>query len=116
MERKRALIFSFLLVAFCWVVLQSAYGQIATATIFGTVKDVSGAVIPGASVTVTNQSTGITRKTVTSSSGDYVVPQLLPGTYKVAVSKSGFSTRTESDVVLNVTSHFKTLDNGLNLE
>ena len=103
MERKGALIFSFLLVAFCWVALQSAYGQSATATIFGTVKDVSGAIMPGASITVTNQSTGITRKTVTSSSGDYVVPQLLPGTYKITVSKSGFSTRTEGNVVLNVT-------------
>lgn len=88
-------------VSFC--LSQPALGQIATGTIFGNVKDSSGAVIPGASIILTNESTGVTRKAVTSGTGDYVVAQLPPGTYSVTASHPGFQAKTVSGVVLTVT-------------
>ncbi len=67
------------------------FGQAgATGTILGTVMDNSGAVVANAKVTITNLATGITKNTTTSSSGDFTVPYLQPGTYKVEVESPGF--------------------------
>ncbi|MGH9470424.1 MAG: carboxypeptidase regulatory-like domain-containing protein [Terriglobia bacterium] len=68
------------------------WGQTITSTILGRITDASGAEIPGAAVTVTNQRTGISATTVTDSSGSYSVSDLFAGTYAVAVSKHGFQT------------------------
>ena len=57
----------------------------------GVVTDASGAVIPGAEVKLTNEATGAVRTVVTTSKGDYSVTQLLPATYTVSISASGFS-------------------------
>src|SRR5581483_3605792 len=62
-----------------------ATGQVTSGTIFGTVKDPSGAIVSGAMVTVINPANGITRVVRSSESGDFVVPNLLPGTYSIAV-------------------------------
>jgi hypothetical protein len=62
----------------------------ATGTILGTVLDNSGAVVSGATVTVTNLGTGVINHTKTGTSGDYTVPFLQPGIYKVAVEAQGF--------------------------
>ena len=67
-----------------------AMAQTNKATITGTVSDPNGAVVSGASVTVTNVNTGIDRKVTTGDDGTYVVPLLDIGTYKVAVTASGF--------------------------
>jgi Carboxypeptidase regulatory-like domain/TonB-dependent Receptor Plug Domain len=61
-----------------------------TGSISGVVTDPSGAVVDGASVTVTNVGTNSTRSVTSNSSGFYSVPNLVPGTYTVAVEKSGF--------------------------
>jgi carboxypeptidase family protein len=63
-----------------------------TGTIVGTVTDESGAVIPGATVDVLDLATNAARSTVTGSRGDYVVPTLPPGEYRITVSLSGFRT------------------------
>ena len=68
------------------------------ASVQGTVTDTSGAIIPGATVTVTNQGTGIEKNAKTTSSGFYRVGELPPGTYTVQVEASGFQTNTMSDV------------------
>ncbi|MGH2507843.1 MAG: carboxypeptidase-like regulatory domain-containing protein, partial [Ktedonobacteraceae bacterium] len=78
-------------------------GQTARATVLGVVKDTSGAVIPKAAITVLNQATGVVHRTTTSASGNYVIPALLPGTYSITASKSGFQTRTETGEALTVT-------------
>ncbi len=59
-------------------------------TISGTVKDPSGAVIPGAAVTIVNDKTGETRSVVTSDAGYYNVPNLLVGSYWVKIEALGF--------------------------
>lgn len=74
----------------------------ATGSLVGNVTDASGAVIPGAAITATNQATGIARSTVSSGAGDYDIVILQPGSYKVVVSKPGFRTLTFDEVNLDV--------------
>ena len=62
-------------------------------TIRGTVTDASGAVVPNASVTITDQATNSTRRTSTNSHGEYQVFGLVSGTYKVSISTAGMSTQ-----------------------
>src|SRR5258708_35247511 len=59
-------------------------------TILGTVTDPSGAVLPGAKVTVKNTGTGLERTTETSADGSYALPELPIGTYSVTVVLNGF--------------------------
>ena len=81
---------------------QLCIGQTATAEISGRVTDPSGAVIPGASVTVTNVDTGIERKTSTSAEGYYTALFLNPGNYRVSVSSPGFQSVNRSGIRLVV--------------
>ena len=64
---------------------QLALAQVNTATITGTVRDESGAVLPGAAVTVQNQDTGISRTLTSNETGRYTVPALGLGNYQVNV-------------------------------
>jgi hypothetical protein len=82
-----------------------AYAQVSGATLTGTVKDSSGAVIPNAEVSVTNAATGVNRKIVTDTAGFYTMPDLLPGDYEVAVSAAGFASQVRSGVTLTVGAH-----------
>jgi hypothetical protein len=74
--------------------------QHITGTILGTVKDSSGAVLPAATVTVTNEDTNIQYKAATEATGDYVALNLPPGTYTIAAGFSGFKTNTTKGVRL----------------
>ncbi len=69
--------------------------------ITGTVVDATGAVISGASVTATNDATGITTKTTTTGAGDYNFPNLDPGIYSVSVSATGFEKITHKGIHVN---------------
>src|ERR1051326_6273214 len=70
------------------------------AQITGVVKDSSGAVIPGATVTVRNVETGFSRTAVTDDSGDYRLPSLPPGRYAMTTELSGVTTETRPDITL----------------
>src|SRR5712672_3621204 len=70
--------------------------------ITGEVKDPSGAVMPNASVTVTNTATNIGRSPVTNTSGVYSFPNLVPGIYQVKVTAAGFDTVLKTGVELQV--------------
>ncbi len=84
-------------------VLGSAHGQAgATGSILGTVKDNAGAVVPNASVGITNTNTGVTKTVNTNASGDYNVPDLIPGPYKVAIKAPGFGEQDTNNVILEV--------------
>jgi hypothetical protein len=69
----------------------SAYAQRLDGTLRGRVEDPSGAVVSGANVTVTNQATGVKQTTQTTSTGEYVFPHLLVGSYTVEVGAKGFA-------------------------
>jgi hypothetical protein len=66
-----------------------AAAQNAQGTILGHVTDPSGAVIPGAQVTVTNKDTGVATAVTTNGTGDFTVPALNPGNYSVTVEDPG---------------------------
>src|SRR5258705_3528585 len=67
-----------------------ALAQGGRAEINGTVMDAQKAVLPGVTVTVTSEDTGLTREAVTDGTGRYVIPQVLPGTYTVKADLSRF--------------------------
>ena len=76
--------------------------QVVGGTLSGTVSDPSGAGIPEAKLAIKNVATGLERIVTTNSNGFYTTPNLLPGTYEVAVSASGFSTQTSHGVSISV--------------
>ena len=80
-----------------------AFGQGgATGTILGTVSDNTGAVLPNASITVTNTVTDVAHRPQTTAAGDYSVPDLQPGTYSVSIQAPGFSSHVVNNVTLVV--------------
>jgi hypothetical protein len=78
-----------------------ALGQATNSgTVVGEVTDQSGAVVPGATVTMTDASAGLKMTKVTNTDGKYVFPSVPPGTYSVSATKPGFSlARTEGEAV-----------------
>jgi len=78
--------------------------QKVTGVIRGVVTDPSGAVIPGAQVTITNSATGEARTTSTNAAGEYVVPDLQPGNYDVRVKQANFKEFVGKSVQLFVSS------------
>jgi hypothetical protein len=79
----------------------SAAAQTVTGEIRGPVRDSSGGVLPGVTVTVTNTATGLTRTDATSDTGTYVFPSLPIGTYTVAAELQGFRKAERTGFVLN---------------
>src|SRR6185436_1053167 len=71
-----------------------------TGRIDGTVKDQNGAVIAGADVTVTNLATAEERKVATGTEGNYTVPLLSPGSYRIKVGAAGFNPAVFDSVVV----------------
>src|ERR1035437_10344907 len=78
----------------------SLLAQTDRGVITGTVKDASGAVVPGAQVTAIQTGTNANFKTKTTTSGDFTVPSLPVGTYQVRVENTGFKTHVASNVVV----------------
>jgi outer membrane receptor protein involved in Fe transport len=74
----------------------------ATATINGTVRDSSGAVIAGATVVLHSKGTNLDRSVTTNSVGIYVISQIQPGDYSVKVSQTGFRTEIKTNIALDV--------------
>ena len=90
-----------LAVLVCLALLTAAgFSQNVSGVLNGTVKDPGGAVIPGAEVTLTNQATGAVQKITTNEAGIFVFPAVLPGTYSLQVSTSGFRTFQMKDIAM----------------
>ncbi|OFW43571.1 MAG: hypothetical protein A3J28_00520 [Acidobacteria bacterium RIFCSPLOWO2_12_FULL_60_22] len=85
-----------LLVHFC------ALAQTSTGSISGVVQDESGAVIPGANVTITDVDTGINRSVVSDAGGRYRAPSLIPDRYEVQAQMTGFETGVRKGIQLTV--------------
>ena len=78
-----------------------ASGQLIQGSIDGTVTDTTGAVIPGASVSLSNEATGEARETSTGAAGNYSFPTVNTGTYTVSVQSDGFSTSTTTGITVS---------------
>src|SRR5262245_37635183 len=66
------------------------YAQVTTANFYGTVTDPTGAVVPAASITLTNDQTGVSRSTTTDASGDFILDFVKVGVYTFRVEAQGF--------------------------
>ena len=96
--------------------------QTERGTIEGTVRDTTGAVIPGAHVTITNTATNVTNNFESNASGDFTVPSLQPGNYNIRTEKDGFrvavlenltldaATSARADVTLEIGSSAQTIE------
>jgi hypothetical protein len=80
----------------------SCFAQTSTSEISGTVRDASGAVIPGATVTLTNEATGVVQKQSTTEAGVYAFPAIPVGSYQLRVEASGFKTLNKANNVVQV--------------
>ena len=78
------------------------FAQSATATLSGTVEDANGAGVANAAVTITNEATSFERVTSSDESGDFVLANLPPATYRVRAAATGFGAKTVEGVDLNV--------------
>ena len=90
--------------ALCSIVLSAGpvlVSQTTSGSIYGTVADASGAVVPGAQLTVTNSSTSVSRNAKADGNGEYAFPVLEPGDYTVGVQMTGFQSQTQTGVRLD---------------
>jgi carboxypeptidase family protein/TonB-dependent receptor-like protein len=101
-QRNVALVFIGLVICALGICRGLAWAQMTTGTILGTVTDTSGAAVPGAKITITNVGTQISQALQTDSSGSYVVPTLIPGTYNVTAEKAGFQRTVKTGIILQV--------------
>ncbi|MEO8725365.1 MAG: TonB-dependent receptor, partial [Acidobacteriaceae bacterium] len=97
MKAKFSRIWILLLITALLLLVSAAFAQF-NAAIQGTVTDNTGAVIPGATVTATNQATGVVVKAVSTGAGLYRISGLPPGVYTVVTEAANFGTRTDKDV------------------
>jgi hypothetical protein len=102
-------LFKFLAIActfalLCLSATEEAQGQgaVTSATLAGEVFDQSEAVVPGAKVIIRNEATGLSRETVSDSSGYFEVSQLPAGSYEVTVEATGFKKAVLHDILLNI--------------
>jgi protocatechuate 3,4-dioxygenase beta subunit len=79
-----------------------AFSQLNSGSIAGGVTDSSGAVIPGAKVTITDVERGVTRTLVADEAGQYTAPSLTPGEYSVRAELAGFQTVEHTKIVVGV--------------
>ena len=79
----------------------AAFGQ-GTASIVGTVTDPSGAVVPNAKITITDEANGFVRTTTSNSTGNYKAPELPNGRYRLRAEAEGFKSYEQKDIALNV--------------
>jgi hypothetical protein len=84
----------------CILSTSLAFAQIASTSLTGTIKDPSGALVPGAKVTITNTSRGKVLTDTANSAGQYSFPQIEPAKYTIAVSAAGFGDQTKSAELL----------------
>jgi outer membrane receptor protein involved in Fe transport len=80
----------------------ASFAQTTTATLSGAVRDPQGAIVPNASISVVQVDTGQTRETTSSSSGDYTIPNLPAGKYRITASAPGFKKAVLPSIELQV--------------
>ena len=102
LRRTSALVVLFGLSFLSLLPVYKSEAQVSTGTIGGTVKDSTGAAIPGAQVVAGSIETGQPRSVITDSIGSYTIPDLQAGHYSLTVSHGGFKTTTVANIELQV--------------
>src|SRR5690348_11600276 len=80
----------------------SVGAQTNSATLSGTVRDSTGAIVPDVAITVSSKATGLKRQTTSSSDGSFTLSLLPPGTYSLQAERDGFSSALVDDIELSV--------------
>jgi len=101
-DSRRLFYWGILILAAVVICVQPAAGQIDRGAIAGKVLDSSGAIVPKATITVTNKATAVSLTTPVNDAGDYQVLALIPGIYTVKVSADGFQTAVQDDIEVHV--------------
>jgi hypothetical protein len=91
-----------LTIACCVTLGLQAFGQESTAELRGRVLDAQDAPVPGATLTITNQATGVVRQAVSNADGSYFITAIAPGLYSLEAQLSGFSKYSRRDVRLDL--------------
>ncbi|MEO6803021.1 MAG: TonB-dependent receptor [Granulicella sp.] len=99
---QRASLFLGLIVACTLLFVPAAHAQFDNGSAVGTIRDPTGAPIPGAAIKITNTATAITSQTVTNGNGDYEVPSLHVGVYTIAATAPGFSSSVAQNITISV--------------
>ena len=101
---RAMVILSSLVIAFMLmgVAARTVSAQVLYGSIVGTLTDQTGAVVPKATVTVANSSTGLSRQVTTDEAGYYSIPNLLEGTYDLSVSADGFKPYTQKGAAVSI--------------
>ncbi len=92
----------------------TAHAQVLYGSIVGNITDASQAAVAGANVTITNAETNLVRQATSGDTGAYSIPNLPTGVYTLKVSKEGFTTYTQTQVVVTINS-ISRIDVGLNV-
>jgi hypothetical protein len=100
--RRRLVIFALTCGLLAAALPALAQGGGGRSDITGTVFDQGKAILPGVTITVTNEATGQVRTAVTTGDGRFVIPTVLPGTYTVKAELSGFQPTTQQGLVVAV--------------
>ena len=103
MIRDQQIMKSFAILALVIVFTTTSLGQ-TSGRISGTVKDMSGAVIPKSTVTATNTATGVKQSTTTDDSGIFSFPLLGIGAYTIEAEAPGFQTQSKTGIKIDVNS------------
>ncbi len=103
-QRAKYLLMAFLVGAFLFAPLfvQRLNAQVLYGSVVGSVTDQTGAVVPDATVTITNVNTGQTREGATDAAGYYSITNVLEGTYDLSVKKTGFRPHLEKGVAVSI--------------
>ena len=88
--------------------VQRINAQVLYGSLLGSIQDASGSVIQGATVRITNKSTGVVRETTSNEAGLYTFPNVLAGTYDLEITQSGFRPVTRTGVIATVNSVTRT--------
>jgi len=99
---RRILVGPILALSFFLAVAQPLSAQQGTSEISGRATDEQGAILPGVSIVVTNEATGVFREVITSDEGTYLAAQLVPGRYRIVAKLRGFRTTERSGLLLQV--------------
>src|SRR4029450_5227866 len=95
---------AFLVVAFLLapILVEGLNAQVLYGSVGGTVTDQSGAIVPGATVTITNVQTGKTREAISDDAGNYSIPNVLEGRYDLGVQMTGFRSYLEKGIAVSI--------------